>query len=102
MFGVPFPVLQRRVSSGMDISAHAGRAVVLGKDLEGKIVRHCLDMHNRGFGLSLQALRNYALCVAKPLFPDFKASDEWASSFLKRHELSVRVVCLHFKSFDVA
>jgi hypothetical protein len=63
----------------------------MGKELEDKVVQHCLDMHQRGFGLSLHSLKKYALCVAKHTLPNFKASDEWAKAFLSRHNLSVRV-----------
>jgi hypothetical protein len=89
-YGVPFGVLRRRVSGALTVDSHVGRCPVLGAELEQRLLNHVTALCKRGFGLSVQNLQLFAKCFARDL-ESFKASDEWAHSFMSRHGLSRRV-----------
>lgn len=94
LHSVPYAVLHARVTGKLTIDSHVGRCLILSPELEKSLVAHCLSLNFRGFGFSLLALKEYAKSVAIGV-DSFKASDEWAQSFLTRHDLALRVSAPH-------
>ena len=93
-------VKQRRESGSEEVTTKLGRKPVFPPDLESDLVRHCLLMEERFFGVTRADLRRlaYRLAVANNIRNKFNdksesAGKKWLQGFLKRHAstLSVRI-----------
>ena len=59
-FGVPVTTLKRRVDEEIELDARPGPAPVLTKEEEDKLYQHCLDIVDKGYGLTIEEVRGVA------------------------------------------
>ena len=67
-----------------------GRKLAYTNELDEKVLEWTLSQRDMHIPVTLEMLRMQALKVIRPLFPEFKASSGWITSFKRRHSLSVR------------
>ena len=77
-----------RHKSGRQVGG--GRALTYDKDIEKEIVVWIQTQRERQLSVSRHSIRRYALALTKVNYPDFKASDGWLASFMKRNNFSLR------------
>ena len=77
---------------------HKGRTVAYGEKIDFEIFWWIIQQGKQGKEVSGNMIRAHALSVVKQKRPDldFKASDSWMKSFLRRHSLE-----LHFEKDDL-
>ncbi|KAJ8968235.1 hypothetical protein NQ317_011351 [Molorchus minor] len=102
VFGVPQTTLERYAKNDTPadeiVRTKMGRSPILPEDLEQELVRYCLQMEQKFFGLSRKDVRcmAYQLAIRNNLKNPFskekeQAGKKWLKNFMKRHrELSVR------------
>ena len=71
----------------------AGRKVSYGEELDGEILTWVLERREQQSPVTVSLLGAYAMKRMKEKFPDcqFNASHAWATKFLRRHNLSLRM-----------
>lgn len=71
----------------------AGRKVSYGEELDGEILTWVLERREQQSPVTVSLLGAYAMKRVKEKFPDcqFNASHAWATKFLRRHNLSLRM-----------
>ena len=82
----PGPELRQNPSS-----SKRGKSVTYGKNIDDQIFWWIIHQGKQGKEVSGDMIKEYALSVVKDKLPNFKASDGWMRSFLKRRNLE-----LHF------
>lgn len=103
IYEVPKSTLKDKVNSGEAdinklISVKLGRKPILGGDIESALVKYCLEMECRFYGLTAKDIKRMAFQLAERnnLYHPFKKTDEsagwkWLRSFMKRHpQISLR------------
>jgi hypothetical protein len=98
-YNIPRPTIQRHRKGGVKTPGTLGRFLrVFDDNFENQLVKYCLDMQSRFYGLSLVDCRKLAFQLAEMNHLDHPFSKEksmagkdWVYSFMKRHtELSLR------------
>jgi hypothetical protein len=96
LYNVPIETLRRRVSGQVDIECRPGPQTVLNKDEESRLEEYCIEMADRGFGLSREDVMRFAYQIAEKMkkphpFQNNTAGRGWYEGFLSRHpRLSLR------------
>jgi hypothetical protein len=95
LYNVPIET-ERRVSGQVDIECGPGPPTVLSKDEESRLEEYCIEMADRGFGLSREDVMRFAYQIAEKMkkphpFQNNTAGRGWYEGFLSRHpRLSLR------------
>jgi hypothetical protein len=94
-FGVDRKAFSLRLAGKMDISAHAGNQQIFSEEQESKIVKHCMEMADLGFGYDAIQVKNiltYFMTQEQRNRASI-ASNGWYYRFCMRHpEISRRRV----------
>lgn len=99
-YGVPHTTLQRMARSQEPcdklLSKSLGRPPILGETLERDLVKYCLEMESRYWGLTRSDIRSLAYQLAEKNNIDHKfsyikqcAGKDWLYGFCKRHQNSI-------------
>ena len=89
-YNVPIETLRRRVGGQVDIDCRPGPQTVLSKDEESRLEEYCIEMADRGFGLSREDVMRFAFQIAEKMkkphpFHDSMAGRGWYEGFLSCH-----------------
>ena len=98
-FGVPFSTVSfwNKTDFSNDYSKKSkkghverrGRPLKYDAGLDFIILAHVLEQQDRQIPITRKDLCSYARKIVKPVYPEFGATKQWASAFIKRHNLSL-------------
>lgn len=95
-FAVPQSTLERYVKMDKEpeeiVNGKLGRKTVFSEDMENELVKHCLEMETKFFGLTSKDIcrLSFDLCKINNIKNPFNSQKEcagskWLTNFLKRH-----------------
>lgn len=90
MYDVPYETLRRRVEGLVSVDCKPGPSTVLTHDEEDRLALYCVEMADRGFGLTRDDVMHKAFIIAELSgrqhpFLNEKAGRSWFEGFKSRH-----------------
>ena len=90
LYNVPVESLRRRVNGTVHNDCKSGPSTVLTKEEEDRLAAFCIEMCDRGFGLSVDDVMHKAFAIAERSqrphpFRNGKAGRSWFEGFKSRH-----------------